>query len=1243
MKPQVDQKRRRGRKKIEKIFIKSNAENPIENELIIMQRKSPSSKNDFISADAIPITDTISEIGNQIITSQNKAFLSMVQQENIETTVTDTRPLINPLETPVQENKCLTNSIIENLPEIDTYSYQENKADDNETNNDTLGQPEFIQLFQAFDPISPPKKKISSQPHDVINANTCSQEIDINKLTLTPTNANEAAVDNSVCHKRDEEHLYNSICSQELVSKLAQSQIIEHMEKSFGDLPTSQTRNILPSTPTNLFSSQQQNNQSPIVDRIEKTLNFPNSQTMTSVLPIIPTVCSQEQEHAISYKSQFTMRIESPCHTPSSQTPHIQANINIQQNKDEKPSSPLVEQNNYLSKSSSGPLTPITLFSSQKQDSSILPQSPDSPIMHIQEYSQIPNSQIPENTTSPPTVKDNIFFSQTKYNFIPSQTTDHIEKPSHTPSKHSITPKHTPSKILGSQSQHNSFITQSPIIESSITHNITPIRPPTPILPSTPQQINTNRLEESIIIEDRQSPLGSALPEKISQTTYVSQPTIETIVLSDDSLDSSECNISRIYKQATRPCVNRPQNYRIIKLNTPHFIIRNRNAHTPLPIERIPHNISCPIPGVNSFFHSSPVIASNSQPSCRFVRKQPNSTDYNYSQFFSKGYTQPHINRSKDYQLFCATTTENRCKFPQPANPFNTNTPQVFRNVVQPTPLNVLKYQTETSQIGRPNKNIERNQTVLQQPLQTDEQQQQQQQLKCHLKSDNTSLAQKGLEDTCLNSPQRDNTETVGGSPILLALPTELSINVEQNMSLATIPCNDSSTPQIVVREDLNNVEKLPSPYQNEITESDNNSNISSVISTNEQSITKEDLSLPIPSPKILIPDKRDAEMDYLSSPHTNTEFSASSPARDRTMVEPIPFPILDTVSAEVSIEEVSESNDIYSTSCIMSQNNISTSIVEDLLKPCSPTDNNNKLVDELARENSNEVEITNHESNQLSESLIISPTEINQPPSSPLTSSNNELYGDHKETEISNDTMNTIGKLSPLRNFTPSYKDRFYFPPKTPPSYLQFSQMNDVLSVARGLGDKISKIDQIDSDNDSVFSLSQISPKPSITIPITCLNLTSPRTNATNLTNSFATISSLANGKIHGNERPTSHEVPAILSDSYFNKLHTGNFSIIDYADMSIEESMDKSLHFSPSIGSPPTLNPIKRRSHNFHYKKLKLSYREFTTDHVQSDSSHTLRVLSPTKSNLNSNSSYGPSKPRSKSRSKRRGFQAN
>ena len=1318
MKPRAEQRKRRGKKKIEKFFMTANTDNPIATKFSTIQEKSPIPKDDLTSLDIVTSADTISEINE-------KASLSMVQREDIENTHnsdTDTRSLIHTLETPVQENRTSNNEII--------------------TNNDTLAQPEFIQLLQAFEPILPSTmKSIPNHLHDVINTNHCSQEIDIDVLTLT--DSSQIAIGNRI----DEE---------KLVSKLTQSPIIECIEKS---CDTSQTRNIDPPlAPTILFSSQQENyiisNQSSFVERIQDTLD-------------IPIVCSQKQEHALYYNSPLII-------TPNVQTSQIQANINISQNRDESneeqstlfssqkrdsspPQSPLMntqdshipnsqfpenaetdkdnlfsiqKEHSFISSQlpiteqnekpcytpsrqthSFSPIhTPSKLFSSQEQENSHTTQSPlmntqdshipnsqfpenaetdkdnlfspqkehsfissqlpvteqnekpcytpsrqthsftplhtpsklfssqeqenshttQSPLMNTQD-SHIPNSQFPENAE---TDKDNLFSIQKEHSFISSQlpVTEQSEKPCYTPSRqtHSFTPIHTPSKLFSSQEQENSHTTQSPIIEKS---PINPINTPTPISPQQQQQQhNTSRIENSIIIEDSQSLPGNTIPEKTSQTAYLSPPTTETIVLSDDSSENSNCDTARFNKHSILTSYKNTQVSQVNKLNTPLFTSRNRYVHTPLSIERISHNTSCPIlglkdPFMNSFFHSFPKNVSNSQPSCRFVKKQTYSTDSNSSQFFSKAYTQQFLNQTKDYQLFCTTTPGKRYKFPQKANTFNTATPQVYKNIIQPATPIIVKNLTDN---GQPNTNLEPNETMLQQPLQIDKQQQQQQ---FNSESENT-LAQHRLENTSnLNSPQRDSTNTFA-SPILLTSP------IEQNLSSHS----DISTPGEVVREYNENVEILPSPHYDKIIEPPEiNSNTSIVIPTNNHSIT-EDLSNHILSPKILTSDNKDTEMNSILSSLGTESPNASLAARDCTTVECVASQshssILNTMGIEILNEDLSESNVIAPTSTIMSQNNISTQsthIIDDLLMP-SPTHNNSESVDSICKDSeaSNTTQKNyNNESNILAKSLTISP---NQPIANILTSGNSKISCDYIDTNTSTDTLNAIGKLSPLRNFTPSYKDKFYFSPKTPPSYSQFSQMNDVLSVARGLGDKFSRFDQIDSDTDSMFSLSQNSPKHTKNKPINHLNLTLPQTNDSNHINSFATISSLANGKIHGNERPTSHEVSAIsqsttLTNSYFNELQKGSFSIIDYADMSIEESIDKSLHFSPSISSPPSLNPIKRRSHNFQSKKLKLSHREFINEH-HSDS----RVLSPTKNNGNQHS-----KSKSKPRYKRRGLQAN
>ena len=143
-KPPVEHKKQRGKKKLEKLFITSNTENPNQNKLDLIQDKSPAPSDDLISLDALSKADTISEIAKA---------QSMVQHENIETkhnSDTYTRPLINQLETQVQE---INNEI---------------------STSDTLAQPEFLQLLQAFEPILPaPIEEVPICSHDVINAEPC--------------------------------------------------------------------------------------------------------------------------------------------------------------------------------------------------------------------------------------------------------------------------------------------------------------------------------------------------------------------------------------------------------------------------------------------------------------------------------------------------------------------------------------------------------------------------------------------------------------------------------------------------------------------------------------------------------------------------------------------------------------------------------------------------------------------------------------------------------------------------------------------------------------------------------------------------------------------------------------------------------------------------------------------------------------------------------------------------------------
>ena len=215
------------------------------------------------------------------------------------------------------------------------------------------------------------------------------------------------------------------------------------------------------------------------------------------------------------------------------------------------------------------------------------------------------------------------------------------------------------------------------------------------------------------------------------------------------------------------------------------------------------------------------------------------------------------------------------------------------------------------------------------------------------------------------------------------------------------------------------------------------------------------------------------------------------------------------------------------------------------------------------------------------------------------------------KHTKITSPTI--LSRFVTLQSYTPNHKYENTQPYNTPPACSQFSQMNEVLSLARDLENRISKNETIDSDTDSIFSLTQNSPKTNSNNFISYLSL-SPKIRT------FPTPPSVAREMVQGMER--------------FNS--PLGVSIFDYADMGIDENINVIPHFSPSIGSPPTLNPVKRRANTYQSKKLKLEKYK----HIEQQAS---RILSPKKANEISNFSNRPFRNRGKSRYKHRPFQAN
>ena len=230
---------------------------------------------------------------------------------------------------------------------------------------------------------------------------------------------------------------------------------------------------------------------------------------------------------------------------------------------------------------------------------------------------------------------------------------------------------------------------------------------------------------------------------------------------------------------------------------------------------------------------------------------------------------------------------------------------------------------------------------------------------------------------------------------------------------------------------------------------------------------------------------------------------------------------------------------------------------------------------------------------------------DIKDSPANPL------LPSPKQQTIIASPT--NLSRFATLQSHTPNRKYENSQPQNTPPPCSQFSQMNEVLSLARDLENRFSKNETIDSDTDSIFSLTQNSPKSISNNFLSPLGLT-PRTRT------FPTPPSVAKELARGME--------------IFNS--PLGVSIFDYADMGVDENIDIIPHFSPSIGSPPTLNPVKRRANTFQSKKPKLE----NYKHSEQQAS---RILSPKKGNEISNFSNRPFRNRGKSRYKHRPFQAN
>ncbi|KAI6653601.1 BRCA1-associated RING domain protein 1 [Oopsacas minuta] len=421
--------------------------------------------------------------------------------------------------------------------------------------------------------------------------------------------------------------------------------------------------------------------------------------------------------------------------------------------------------------------------------------------------------------------------------------------------------------------------------------------------------------------------------------------------------------------------------------------------------------------------------------------------------------------------------------------------------------------------------------------------------------------------------------------------------------------------------EKSNHINFCNSQSPNIVSPSRSHSNLSLVISPMKHPIVEENLSLPIPLiPDAKLSDNREIEggvndlkmlpTNYITNSQSNQLPTSSILSTVHNGINLNVDKNLQDILISPRKDAISELSAHSNTSAVISQDKQSNIIDDTVSLPSTPPSNDNQqdMHDfPIKYTNSNLIPISpekdapslqlDHNSEQLTTlNSKSSPTRIEI--ASPLPNNSDEV-------------PEFLSQVSPSRIHTPKHTNENIYLQITPLLHSQFSQMNDVLSLARELDNKFSKNYAIDSDTDSVFSLTHNSPKP-------------------NSTNSPYLSLTPKNHTVHTSS-PTGKEM-AQGNDRFNSPL---GISIFDYADMSIDESINTIQHYSPSISSPPTLNPVKRRSTAFQCKKLKLA----NTFMEQKNS----RVLSPKKSNVISNFSNKPSKHRGKSRYKHRGLQAN
>ena len=222
-----------------------------------------------------------------------------------------------------------------------------------------------------------------------------------------------------------------------------------------------------------------------------------------------------------------------------------------------------------------------------------------------------------------------------------------------------------------------------------------------------------------------------------------------------------------------------------------------------------------------------------------------------------------------------------------------------------------------------------------------------------------------------------------------------------------------------------------------------------------------------------------------------------------------------------------------------------------------------------------------------------------------------NDSIGDNISPELrenDEDSETIQNDIEPSRNSISDSFLRKYSLQLSPCPYSQNIQMNEVLSVAKDLSNKISRID---SDEDSNFSLGYQSPK-------FMRNITMAKSPIINSLNRLA-CSPMARSSPENENAKISFTSPRVSTMESYNSEMTicSSLNIIDYADMSIDESLYKEKHFSPSLTSPIPSNHIKRRSNGFKSKKIKLSVGGIYNKRNKDSKTKSLRILSPTKSN--------------------------